>query len=66
MEYYPSERDTAGVVKYYGFLTNVGSWIIMQDDTSAGTYRYIGGASDLATAWTGRAGLSYKLFNEMF
>jgi hypothetical protein len=49
---------------YYGYLKADGSWYIMQENS--GAYRYIKGDSDYSTAWTGRAGLSYDYFNQVF
>jgi hypothetical protein len=49
---------------YYGYLKADGSWYIMQE--ISGAYRYIKGDSDYSTAWTGRAGLSYDYFNQVF
>lgn len=50
---------------YYGFTNKDGAWFIMQEDSS-GTYRYAKGASSFPTNWTGRAGLSYDYFHNVF
>lgn len=61
-----SEVDTAGNVKYYGFLDPNGVWIIMREDTSTGTFRYATGGSGYAANWAGRSDLTYGLFSEVF
>ncbi len=58
-----SEEDKSGVVKYYGYITTHGNWYIMKNDSVANTYRYAKGDKGYATAWTGRAGLTYSYFN---
>lgn len=64
--YQPSDVDTASDPKYYGFLAADGSWYIMEENTTGGTYRYIRGTSDYTTKWTNRATLTYVYFNAMF
>ena len=65
----PSDEDTAGDVKYFGFVSSFGSWIIMKMDTTtptAITYRYAAGQSGFPTYWSQRAtpgALSYVVFN---
>jgi len=66
LKYLISDTDAADTVKYYGFLDKDGNWYIMQEDTSAGTYRYTKGSADYATNWTDRASLTYELFSEVF
>lgn len=61
-----SEVDTAGNIKYYGFLDRNGTWIIMCENTTAGTFRYATGGSGYSANWAGRAGLTYSLFSEVF
>ena len=62
----PSDIDTAADTKYYGYLAADGSWYIMQEITTAGTFRYIRGSSAYITSWTGRAGLTYVYYSAMF
>jgi hypothetical protein len=54
------------VISYLGFTNPDGAWFIMQEDTNTGTFRYIKGASNFATSWTNRAGLTYDYFNNVF
>lgn len=61
-----SDTDTASDPKYYGSVAADGSWYIMKETTSAGTYRYAKGASGYSTNWTGRASLSYDYFDVVF
>ena len=64
-DYAVSDDDAANDVKYYGYLSPIGSWIIMQWDQPNGKYRYKTGKNGYATAWTGRAALSYDYYNEV-
>lgn len=50
---------------YYGFINKDGAWFILKED-SAGTYRYTKGSSNFSTNWTGRAGLTYDYFHNVF
>jgi len=67
-DYKISNVDADGTPNYYGFEEKDGAWYIMKETLSAGndTYTYIAGVSDLATSWTGRAGLSYTIFSSAF
>jgi hypothetical protein len=65
-QYKISDMDTAGTAQYYGFVGAGGTWYIMEYNTSLNTFRYCKGDSAYATAWTGRAGLSYGLFSAIF
>jgi len=49
---------------YYGFVEKTGKWFIMQDDS--GKYRYTKGDSGFPANWTGRGGLIYDYFDEIF
>jgi hypothetical protein len=71
--YTASDQDTAdGVTTYFGFLDKEGSWYIQQQVTSGVdpaaniTWRYARGDGAYASAWAGRGGLTYALFNEVF
>ena len=57
--YVAHDIDTANDAKYYGFLEGTGSWYIMKEVTSAGSYRFCVGTADYSTAWTARAGQTY-------
>jgi len=50
---------------YYGFLNKSGAWFIQKEGTS-GDYRYVKGSSNYSTNWTGRAGLTYDYFDNVF
>lgn len=65
-QYKISDADETGAIKYYGFLDADGAWYIMEENTTANTYRYSRGSSAYTTAWTGRAGLTYGYFNVVF
>lgn len=61
-----SDIDDASNPKYYGFIDRDGHWYILKEDTTAKTYRYAAGPIDYSTNWTGRAALTYDLFNNVF
>ena len=61
-----SDIDTGGDPNYYGFEDKNGSWYIMEYGVAAETFRYITGASGYATAWAGRVGPTYLLFENAF
>ena len=61
--YQVADTDTASDTKYYGYTWAGGKWYIMQEVTSAGTFRYVSGTSGYAAAWTARAGKSYDYFH---
>ena len=60
-----SDEDISSDPMYFGYLAENGSWIIQQRTVSTGAYRYAMGVSGYATAWTGRAALSYALYNAL-
>jgi len=66
-----SDSDDAADVKYYGYLSASGYWIIMQETTSTGAYRYCAGLTPVyktavTGAWAIRATLTYEYYNELF
>jgi hypothetical protein len=61
LKYRISDIDTNG---YYGYLDTDGNWCIMK--LTATTMRYAKGNSDYATNWSGRLGLTYDHFDEVF
>jgi hypothetical protein len=65
-EYVASDVDEATTTRYYGFLAYNGRWIIRKLVTTTGAMTYVQGKTGYSTAWTGRAGLSYVRYNEMF
>ncbi len=65
VEYLAHDIDDANDTKYYGFVSHLGSWIIMKQVTSAGTLRFTAGKQDYPTNYTGRAGLSYDYLNNI-
>ena len=58
--------DDGGAIKYYGYLSISGAWYILEEDTTNKTFKYAKGTSDFGTNWTGRAGLTYRFYNEVF
>ena len=64
-EYYVSDEDKATTTKYYGLVAKNKSWVIIKNDTTAGSYRYVTGKYAYTTNWTNRADLTYKYFYEL-
>ncbi len=62
-KYKVSDIDDDASPNYYGFIEKSGAWYILKEDTSAKTYRYVGGRSAYTTNWTNRASLTYTYFN---
>jgi hypothetical protein len=63
--YEVTEIDDASAPAYYGFLNASGSWYITRE-ASDGSYRYTKGSSNFSTNWTGRAGLTYDYYSNVF
>lgn len=58
------DDETTTGYNYYGYAKNSGAWYILREDLDNKAYRYATGASDYATNWTGRLGLTYDyIFN---
>ena len=53
--------ENVGAPSYFGYCGFHGGWFIKRYDDTTGAMRYAGGADGYATAWTGRAGLTYAL-----
>lgn len=67
-EFLASDEDSAGAVKYYGFVSYEKPWIIMQEDDTiptAVTYRFACGRSAYSVGWAGRGGLTYVTFDNL-
>lgn len=60
-----TEVDDSSTPSYYGFVHKTGAWYITKEDATGG-YRYAKGASAFSTSWTGRAGLTYDYFDNVF
>ena len=58
-------NEENAAVSYYGYLNEDASWIIQRRTTATGVYDYVMGYKDYATAWTGRAGLTYVSYSEL-
>jgi len=65
---YQISDQEVGTTSYYGYINEFNAWYIMKSViTGAETnYTYTKGDSGYATAWTGRAALSYDRFNAIF
>ena len=64
--YQATDIDQASATKYYGFVDKDGNWYILQNNTTAGTFRYIKGSTEYPDNWTNRNTLSYDYFNNIF
>ena len=60
-----SEVDD-GTVTFYGFTRQGGAWFIMQEDSVAGSFRYVKGNSDFSGNWARRANLQYDYYHNVF
>lgn len=56
--------DEASDPKYYGFVDTDGNWVIRKMTNNESTFAR--GITDHLTAWTGRAGLTYGTFDNVF
>lgn len=61
---YEAADQEVGDTSYYGYLDEIGRWYIMKRTATA--VLYAKGITDYATNWTGRAGLSYDYFDQVF
>ena len=61
------DKEKAGdsTIHYYGYLAYNGSWIIMEQDTDEGTYRFVAGASLYAANWAAREGKTYLYYSQL-
>ena len=64
--YNVADKDTDGTTKYYGFTGRAGDWYILRENTTTDEYRYVKGSSSYSTNWTGRAGLTFGYYHEIF
>lgn len=64
-DYFPSDIEY-GTPNYYGFVDKDGNWYIQRDASGGTEFRYVKGSTDYTTNWTGRAGLSYGYFYDVF
>jgi hypothetical protein len=60
MEFAVHEVDESSNPRYYGYVSHIGSWIIMRLNTTTGQHRYATGKINFATNWTNKATLTYK------
>lgn len=64
--YQLANYDVSASPIYIGKVDSDGAWMIKQIDTSTGIALYFKGDTDYATGWSGRAGLSYDSFDNIF
>lgn len=66
VSYMPARQDPSGDPKYDGFLTENGSWLILERNITNGTIKYKTGSSGFATAWAARASQTFVEYDELF
>lgn len=59
------EKSGDSTILYYGYLSDNGAWIIMENDTGEGTYRFKGGTSLYTANWTARETQTYGLYSAL-
>lgn len=65
--YQINDMDTAVVsAQYFGYESAGGAWYIKRLNETAGTVRYVAGASNYEIAWTNRATQTYGTFGSVF
>lgn len=63
------DDTSSATYAYYGFVDKTGQWYIQRETLSGGNtgdYRYFKGITDFATNWSGRSGLGYDDFEDIF
>lgn len=65
-EYNASIAGFTGDYEYYGYVNNMGGWIIQRNKPTTGEWRYVIGESDYLTNWGARIGKTYDTYNKMF
>ena len=65
-EYQVSDIEETGTITYVLFIAVDGRWYILKYDSSDESIRYKSGSQNPTAGWTGRAGWTYKRFNEEF
>ena len=61
-----NDIDESGATKYYGYENEEGRGIIMEVTATTVRYYNVEDHADYLTAWTGRAGLGYAYYSEIF
>lgn len=65
-KYKIADMDDASNPKYYGFTDRDGHWYILEEDSTAKTYRYAAGSDEYSSSWNDRASLTYDYFHNVF
>jgi hypothetical protein len=60
-----SEIDD-GLIAYYGFMGQKGTWFIMRQDSNDGSFRYVKGETDFPINWEDRENLNYDYYANVF
>jgi hypothetical protein len=51
-EYDSGVSGWSGDFEYYGYVNNIGKWIIQRHQISTGAWRFLNGANTYSTYWT--------------
>lgn len=66
VKYQLSNYDVSASPLYIGKVDTGGAWMIKKIDTISGVATYAKGTTGYATSWTGKAGLTYDTFDNVF
>ena len=65
MPFHIHQVDETADPRYYGYVSHISSWIIIQENRATGATRYVVGKQNFSTNWTNRAALSYDYINNL-
>ena len=66
VNFLPARFTQSGDPLYFAYLSNDGSYIIIEQNTGAGTIKYYTAQGNFTTDWAGRAALTYVEFNALY
>jgi len=61
-----SEIDDSNSLTFYGFTNTQGAWLIMKEDASTSSFRYVKGDSAFPSSWDSREDLTYDYYYNVF
>ena len=68
VEHFPSDEDESATTRYYGLLSAIGTWIIIQHNSTTGAFRYVVGKTltTYRAAWTNKVSETYVYLSELY
>lgn len=63
LTYLLHEANETSNPRYYGYVSHLGSWVIIRQNTSTGQTRYAVGKQNFSSAWTDKENQDYDYFN---